>query len=198
MTTGMIHQLSFDSIHLPSVQQHHLCMNSVDLPFHYTLSYFNSALSHDNLPNLTMPPPRRPYVPLPNIIFHLPLLKIVREKPAMINLMRDIPRADTRPIAHAQLLLCMCVPFFALDDLKQHGGRKRWTGWKRPTHGIPTLSRPASTKPSLRRIHGRRGARRRLLKRRQRCQRYPIIYLALQYRRLCQRRVEKFPQRWLL
>ena len=42
----------------------------------------------------------------------------MRTKPAMLNLMRDIPRSDTQPEAHCRLLLCLFVPFFELDDLK--------------------------------------------------------------------------------
>lgn len=36
----------------------------------------------------------------------------------MLNIMRDVPRADTQPIGHARLLLCMFVPFFSLGDLR--------------------------------------------------------------------------------
>lgn len=36
----------------------------------------------------------------------------------MANIMRDIDREDTRPVAHCRLVLCMFVPFFDLDDLK--------------------------------------------------------------------------------
>lgn len=36
----------------------------------------------------------------------------------MANIMRDIPRADTQPVAHCRLLICMFVPFFGLPDLK--------------------------------------------------------------------------------
>lgn len=43
----------------------------------------------------------------------------------MTNIMRDIPRKDTQPLAHARLLLCMFVPFFHLDDLKTTG--ESWT-----------------------------------------------------------------------
>lgn len=46
------------------------------------------------------------------------LLQVLREKPAMCNIMRDIPRQDTQPIAHARLLICMFIPFFELDNLK--------------------------------------------------------------------------------
>lgn len=49
------------------------------------------------------------------------LFKVLREKPAMVNLMRDIPQRDTQPVAHARLLICMFVPFFDLDDLKHVG-----------------------------------------------------------------------------
>lgn len=44
--------------------------------------------------------------------------QVMRERPAMLNLMRDIPRSDTQPEAHCRLLLCLFVPFFELDDLK--------------------------------------------------------------------------------
>ena len=36
----------------------------------------------------------------------------------MVNIMRDIPRADTQEVAHCRLLLFMFLPFFDLDDLK--------------------------------------------------------------------------------
>lgn len=40
-----------------------------------------------------------------------------RERSVLIHIMRDIPRQDTRPELHAQLLLCMFNPIFAFDDL---------------------------------------------------------------------------------
>lgn len=43
----------------------------------------------------------------------------MREKPAIASTMMDVPRADTAPVAHARLLICMFVPFFTLDDLKR-------------------------------------------------------------------------------
>ncbi|CAN0560933.1 unnamed protein product, partial [Ectocarpus sp. 12 AP-2014] len=51
--------------------------------------------------------------------------QVLREKPAMVNIMRDIPRKDTQPVAHCRLLLCMFVPFFTLDNLKATG--ESWT-----------------------------------------------------------------------
>ncbi|CBJ31141.1 conserved unknown protein [Ectocarpus siliculosus] len=47
--------------------------------------------------------------------------QVLREKPAMVNIMRDIPRKDTQPVAHCRLLLCMYIPFFTLDDIKTTG-----------------------------------------------------------------------------
>eukprot|EP00903_Cladosiphon_okamuranus_P018114 g16669.t1 len=46
------------------------------------------------------------------------LVQVMREKPAMLNLMRDVPRYDTQREAHCRLLLCLFVPFCGLDDLK--------------------------------------------------------------------------------
>ncbi|CAB1117516.1 unnamed protein product [Ectocarpus sp. CCAP 1310/34] len=37
----------------------------------------------------------------------------------MANIMKDVPRSDTQPVAHARLLICLFVPFFTLDDLKR-------------------------------------------------------------------------------
>ena len=48
-------------------------------------------------------------------------LQVIRDKPAMVNIMRDIPRSDTQPVANARLLICMFVPFFVLDDIKPAG-----------------------------------------------------------------------------
>ncbi|CAM9426660.1 unnamed protein product [Laminaria digitata] len=44
--------------------------------------------------------------------------QVVRDSPAMLNIMRDVPRQDTQPVAHSRLVLCMFVPFFDLDDLR--------------------------------------------------------------------------------
>lgn len=42
-----------------------------------------------------------------------------------MNIMRDIPRPDTKPEAHAHLMLCMFKPFFSTTDL----GLARESSW---------------------------------------------------------------------
>ncbi|CAB1096245.1 unnamed protein product [Ectocarpus sp. CCAP 1310/34] len=50
---------------------------------------------------------------------------VMRQGPVMVNIMRDIPRSDTKPEAHCRLLLCTFVTFFEQDDLKLVGDS--WT-----------------------------------------------------------------------
>lgn len=45
--------------------------------------------------------------------------QVMRERSVLVNIMRDIPRQDTQPERHAQLLLCMFKPFFKTGDLRQ-------------------------------------------------------------------------------
>ncbi|CAB1100401.1 unnamed protein product [Ectocarpus sp. CCAP 1310/34] len=45
-------------------------------------------------------------------------IQVVRRKAVMVNIMRDIPRADTQQEDHCRLLLCMFLPFFDLSNLK--------------------------------------------------------------------------------
>lgn len=59
----------------------------------------------------------------------LPLLvpsQATRERSVLVNIMRDLPRQDTQPERHAQLLLCMFKPIFAIDDLRLPED-KSWT-----------------------------------------------------------------------
>ena len=56
--------------------------------------------------------------PVISMLLSFQIQQVMREKPVMVNLMRDIPRSDTQPEAHCRLLVCLFVPFFELDDLK--------------------------------------------------------------------------------
>ncbi|CAB1108241.1 unnamed protein product [Ectocarpus sp. CCAP 1310/34] len=51
--------------------------------------------------------------------------RVMRQGPVMVNIMRDIPRSDTKPEAHCRLLLCIFVALFELEDLKRVGDS--WT-----------------------------------------------------------------------
>lgn len=44
--------------------------------------------------------------------------QVTREESILVNIMRDVPRQDTQPENHAQLLLCLYKPFFKIHDLR--------------------------------------------------------------------------------
>lgn len=45
-------------------------------------------------------------------------LQFVRQKPLMVNIMHDVSRADTQPVAHSRIVLCMFLSFFDKDNFK--------------------------------------------------------------------------------
>lgn len=44
--------------------------------------------------------------------------QVTREASVLANINQDFPRQDTKPEQHAQLMLCLFKPLFAIDDLR--------------------------------------------------------------------------------
>lgn len=45
-------------------------------------------------------------------------VQVMRHRPVIVNIMRDVPHQDTQPENHCHLLLCMFKPFFFVNDLR--------------------------------------------------------------------------------